>query len=109
MRLLLPEAHYLQGKTLLNLNQGSLARKRLSEGRKIAKAIGSRRMLWRISFTLSQLEEDIETARQLRREARQTLEFILTQFHQEHRDLRDSFREQADVQAVMEKIENHSN
>jgi tetratricopeptide (TPR) repeat protein len=101
MRLLLPEALYLQGKVLLDLNQNTAARERFTEAQTIARAISSRRTLWRILFALSQLEKDPETARRLLQEARGVLKFILDQFQAEHSDLRETFLKQADVRAVM--------
>ena len=103
MRLLLPEALYLQGKVLLDLNQDAEARERFVEAQSIARAINSRRTLWRISLALSKLEEDPEISRELLQEACRVLEFILAEFKEKHRDLREIFIKQADVKEVMAK------
>ena len=91
------------GKVLLDLNQDAEARERFVEAQSIARAINSRRTLWRISFELSKLEEDPEISRELLQEACEVLEFILAEFKEKHRDLREIFIKQADVQEVMAK------
>jgi hypothetical protein len=104
MRSLLPEALYLQGKALLGLNQNISARDRFLEANTIARDIGSRRMLWRVLFNLSRIEEDPAIAKRLLQEARQVLDFILAHFEDKHYELRESFLRQPDVQAVIGDI-----
>jgi hypothetical protein len=101
MRSLLPEALYLQGKAFLGLNQNFAARDRFLEAKTIARDIGSRRILWRVLFNLSQIEEDPANAKRLLQEARQVLGFVLARFEDKHYELRESFLRQPDVQAVI--------
>lgn len=101
MRLLLPEALYLQGKVLQLMQQDRLAFSKFLEARAEAEAINSRRTIWRILAALSQLEKDPSLASQRRKEARAVIEWISTHFEPQHTHLREAFLSQADVQTVM--------
>jgi hypothetical protein len=103
MRLYLPEALYLQGKSLLGLGQDCDAYDCFSEAHRVAETTGSRRMVWRILVALSQLEKDPAKADSLFQEARQVVEFILEQFKSEHANLRESFSTQEDVRELIEE------
>jgi tetratricopeptide (TPR) repeat protein len=103
MRSRLPDALYLQGKAYLSLDQIELARNCFLEARAAAEETVSRRTLWRILSALSELEADPEIAGQLHQEARQVLEYLLTHIEDKHTDLRKSFLEQAEVQAILDK------
>jgi hypothetical protein len=102
MHSLLPEALYLQGRVLLNSQQESSAFDRFLEARTVAKAVGSQRRLWRISWALSQLEKDPHKAIELHQEANQVIEFILDHFDTKHVNLRETFINQDEVQAIIQ-------
>ena len=99
-----PEAFYLRGKALLGLAQADSARESYLEAQAAAEAIGSRRLMWRILFALSQLETDAEAAMGLQQAVRKIVEAIAAQFQEEHIDLRESFLKSTEVQAVLKKL-----
>jgi predicted ATPase/DNA-binding SARP family transcriptional activator len=103
MRSGLPDALYLQGKAYLSLDQHELARNCFLEARAAAEETDSQRTMWRILSALTELEADPEIAAQLHQETRQVLEYILTHIEDKHADLRESFLEQAEVQAILDK------
>jgi tetratricopeptide (TPR) repeat protein len=100
MRAFTPYARYLQGQALLGLNRKNAARERWLESRDEAEAIGSRRTLWRVLNALSQLEGDLTEAERLRQEAQHVIEYIAE--HIDCAELRESFLNLPDVQAVLE-------
>ena len=100
MRAFTPYARYLQGQALLGLNRKNAARERWLESRDEAEAIDSRRTLWRVLNALSQLEGDPTEAERLRQEAQHVIEYIAE--HIDCADLRESFLNLPDVQAVLE-------
>jgi hypothetical protein len=100
MRSPMPDVLYLQGQAMLRLGQESAARDRLVEARAEAEAIGSRWLLWQILFTLSQLETDPTEAQRLRRKAEEIIKYIAD--HIDDLELRTSFLDLPDVQAIVE-------
>jgi ATP/maltotriose-dependent transcriptional regulator MalT len=102
VRILLPAALYLQGRSALSLGQPDAARACWQAARAEAEAIGSRRMLWQILAVLSPLERDPGEAEQLRRQARELVTCIA-----EHTpsDLRASFLALPAVRAIISYVE----
>jgi tetratricopeptide (TPR) repeat protein len=99
-RVYTPYALYLLGAALAKLGKAVKARERWLEARKKAEGLGSRRILWRILYALSQIESDpIETERLLDG-ARQNLAYIVD--HIEQAELKESFLNRPDVRAVLE-------
>lgn len=96
----IPYALHLLGRALVNLGQLEQARARWLEAREQATAMGSRRILWRILYALSQIEPDPAQVECLRAEARQVLTYIVD--HIDAPDLRQSFLSQPEVQRVLE-------
>ncbi len=99
-RIYVPYALFLLGKALAKLGKPKDAREHLLEARDQAIAIGSRRILWRILYALSQNENDPIQAECLRIEARNVLQYIVDHIHQA--ELRESFLNQPDVRTVLE-------
>lgn len=98
----LADALYLQGQALLAQGQTDRALDVLVEARAEAEALGARRILWRILFTLGQIEADrghAAEAQALREQARTTVEAIAN--HIGATELRTSFLNQPQVQAVL--------
>ncbi len=93
----LPEALYLKSKALLALHRADEAGEILMKARVKAEAIGSRRSLWPILVALSQLEADPTETENLRRQAREIVEYIADHLPT---DLPDSFLGLPEVQAV---------
>jgi len=83
----------------LALGREEAALESLLEARSIAEAIGSRRMLWRVLFALSELEADLTEAERLRQQARQIVEYIAD--HIDEVKLRQLFLNLPDVRAVL--------
>jgi class 3 adenylate cyclase/tetratricopeptide (TPR) repeat protein len=98
MRSQIPYVLYMQGQALLGLGEDEAARQRLLESCSEAQAIGSRRTLWHALSALSRLAADQREAQQLRREARQVVDYIAD--HIDQADLRRSFLNRPDVQVV---------
>ena len=99
LRVYIPEALYLRGKTLWGMGNTEAARNSLLEARAEAEAIGSRRMLWPILGTLSQLATDPTEAGRLRQQAQEFIQSIADSIG--NPDLRASFLGLADVLEVM--------
>jgi tetratricopeptide (TPR) repeat protein len=97
IRTYLPECLYLQGRASLTLGQQEAAYACFLEARAIAEAIGSRRMLWPILFTLSQLEPTPTEAECLHQQAREIVAYIADQTPA---GLRDSFLALPEIRAV---------
>jgi tetratricopeptide (TPR) repeat protein len=97
MRRYLPNGLYLQGQGLLAQGQMEAAHARWLEARAVAEAIGSRRMLWRVLFALSQLEPNPTEAERLHQQAREIVAYIADHTPA---DLRDSFLGLPEVRAV---------
>jgi tetratricopeptide (TPR) repeat protein len=99
MRRYLADGLYLQAQAFRNLGQPESGQACLREAREVAEAIGSRRMLWRVLFALSQLEPDPTEAEHLHQQARQVVDDIA-----DHTpvDLRASFLALPDVAVLFE-------
>jgi tetratricopeptide (TPR) repeat protein len=104
LRLYTPAMLHIQSQAQLASGQDEAAREGLEEAQAVAEAIGSRRMLWQILFSLSQLEPDPDRAAQLRRQAGQIVEHIAGQIDQT--DLRESFLNLPNARAVFKSIKN---
>jgi predicted ATPase len=100
MRSEIPRTLYFHSQALLGLGQDEAARSRLQEARAEAEAIGSRWMLWQISFVLSQLETDPIEAKHLRRQAGEMIEYIAD--HIDDLELRTSFLDLPHVRVIFE-------
>ncbi|MCP4540311.1 MAG: hypothetical protein GY832_24495 [Chloroflexi bacterium] len=103
MRAYLPDALYLKGKALLAQNQVDKAHEVLAEACAVAETIGSRRSLWSILFTLSQIEAargNTAEAANLRQQAQEVIEYIAD--HAGTPELRTLFLDLADVRAVLD-------
>ena len=99
----MPEALYLQGRAFAALGQSDIAGERLQEARAAAEAIGSRRTLWPILFSLSQLQSDQDEALRLRQQAREIIHYISR--HIDTTDLRATFLNQPHVKEVLNSVE----
>ncbi|KPK03350.1 MAG: hypothetical protein AMJ56_19275 [Anaerolineae bacterium SG8_19] len=97
MRIFMPQALYLQARTLLALGQAELGRERLLEAQTEAKAIGSRRMLWQILATLAQIASDPTKAAHFHQQSREIVKYIADHTPT---DLRDSFLALPEVRAI---------
>jgi tetratricopeptide (TPR) repeat protein len=102
IRLHMAHSLYLQGQALRGFGQDEAARTRLREARAEAEAVGSRRMLWRILYALSQLEAGRVEAERLRQHAEEIVEYVADNIHETA--LRASFLSLPDVRAVLETI-----
>jgi ATP/maltotriose-dependent transcriptional regulator MalT len=102
MRAYLPDALYLKAKALLAQNRVGEAHEVLADARAVAEAIGSRRSLWPILLSLSQLEakrgNPVEAAN-LRQQTREIVEYIAG--HAGTSELRTSFLSLPHVQTVL--------
>ncbi len=96
-RTFLPEALYLKSQALLPASE---ARQLLVAAQHEAESLGSRRILWKILFALSELEKG-EEAELSRRRARQIVAAMADDISQT--DLRESFLNRADVRQLMSK------
>jgi predicted ATPase/tRNA A-37 threonylcarbamoyl transferase component Bud32 len=99
MRRYLPDGLYLQAQAFRKLGQLETAQARLGEAQAVAEAIGSRRILWRVLFTLSQLEPDPIQAKRLHQQAQEVVEYIADHAPA---DLRASFLALPNVAAIFE-------
>lgn len=104
MRSRLAEAVYLKGTALKDLNREEAARQRLLESRTIAEEIGVSRILWRILYALSQLENDARKSEELQQEARRVIEAIASRIDQG--DLKRSYLNQPEIISIFEE-QNH--
>ena len=95
----LPEALYLQRRALQGLGRDERARDQFLSARDTAETIDSRRMLWRVLSSLSELENEPAAARHFRRLARQVIETIASHIDQDN--LRRLFLSQPDLAAVV--------
>jgi tetratricopeptide (TPR) repeat protein/class 3 adenylate cyclase len=95
----IPAALFLLGRALLALGQAEAARSRLLEAKDAADIIGSRRLLWPVLATLSQIEADPVAAQRFHDQARSIIGYILD--HISEADLRASFLDLPQVQAVL--------
>lgn len=101
VRTALPEALYLKGKALLAQNQIGEAQTTLTAARAEAEALGARRVLWPILAALAEIEAgrgNTTEAQALRRQVRGIIAYIADHCPP---DLRASFLNLPDVQAVM--------
>ena len=103
MRLFMPDILRFKGQALAELGHLEQAASALAEAKEIAEAIGSRRALWPILLTWSELRSaqgDQTEADALMREARSTLDYMIK--HLSAPDLRSSFFEQPLVRRTLE-------
>jgi tetratricopeptide (TPR) repeat protein len=98
-RAYVPYALYLLGKALAKLGKQEDARERWLEARDQAEGMGSRRILWRVLYALSQIEPDPIQAKCLRTGARKIIDYIA--YHIDQAELQESFLNQPDVRAVL--------
>jgi DNA-binding SARP family transcriptional activator/tetratricopeptide (TPR) repeat protein len=101
LRIFIPEALYLRGQTLVAMGQTEAARGTLLQAQAEAEALGSRRMLWKILFALSQLETDPAEAAQWRQQAQEIVAYIAANVSDP--ELRASFLRLPQVQGVLGK------
>jgi hypothetical protein len=81
------------------MGQTEAARKTLLEAQAEAEVIGSRRILWQILFTLSQLETEPAETERLRKQAQEIVAYIANNISEP--ELRASFLGLPEVQAVL--------
>jgi tetratricopeptide (TPR) repeat protein len=102
VRLFMADALYLKGRVLLALSRTEEAYQTLQAARAEAEALNSRRILWEILFTLSQVtvrRGDVAQAEALRRQAQEIVEYIAD--HAGIPELCASFLQLPRVQAVL--------
>lgn len=104
IRYLRPDVLHLKGRALLEQSQVSqeIARETLLQARAEAEALGSRRALWPILITLSDVERrqgHQDEAEDLRKRARTQVEYIAD--HIEGSELRTAFQDLSAVKAVL--------
>jgi hypothetical protein len=99
LRVYIPEMLYLRGKILREMGETEAAYNTLLEARTEAEAIGSRRLLWQILGTLSQVETDPTEVNCLRQQAQEIVQSIADNIG--NPELRASFLGLAEVQEVM--------
>ena len=104
LRFLLPDVLHLKGRALLEqgLTSAEETRKILVRARTEAEALGSRRSLWPILFTLSEVERQCghpAEAEALLTQAREIVDYIA--HHIVTPELRSSFLDLAQVKAVL--------
>jgi DNA-binding SARP family transcriptional activator/predicted ATPase len=95
-----PYALYVLGRALAELGKPKEARERWLEACSHAEAMGSQRILWRITHALSHFEPDPAVAERLGTKARQVLRSIVE--HIDDLEVRESFLRKPDVRAVLE-------
>ena len=95
----LPYVFLLRGRASMGLGEPESARSWWMEAVAEAKAMGSRRILWRILYALSQIEPEPSQAECLLNGARDVLKYIVD--HIDQAELRESFLNQPDVRAVL--------
>ncbi|MDX1612945.1 MAG: BREX system ATP-binding domain-containing protein [Candidatus Promineifilaceae bacterium] len=100
MRAYLSEVLDLSGLALSKLDRQEEARRRFERAREVAEATGARGSLWPILLHLSQLEPEPPASTDLRRQAKETIEFIVDNV--ETPSLRASFLALPEVRAVIE-------
>ena len=93
----LPYFLYYQAQALLGQNQPEQAAQTLTEASGLAEKLGSKRPLWPILASLSQLEADSAKSKTLRQQAQEIIKYIADHTPAE---LRDSFLDLPDVRAV---------
>jgi tetratricopeptide (TPR) repeat protein len=101
MRSFLADALHFKGKALLAQGRIEAARAAWMEARAEAEALGSRRVLWPVLAALAEIEAQLGNAAEaaaLRRRAREIIQYIADHCPP---DLRASFLNLPDVQAVM--------
>jgi hypothetical protein len=103
IRYLRPDVLYLKGRALLEQGpaRAAEASETLARARAEAEALGSRRALWPILFTLSEIERqrgDLAEAEALRQQAREMVDYIA--HHIGTPELRSSFLNSPQVKAV---------
>jgi hypothetical protein len=99
MRMHLPEFLYLQGRILQAAGEKDASRNRFSEARDACQALGSRRLLWQVLHSLSQLEDSPAEAQRLCREARAIVADIAD--HTGAPELRASFLQRPEVRELL--------
>jgi len=102
-RYLYPDAFYLKSLALLGLGQTEKAHKTLLQARTKAEALGSRRALWPILMSLSDIEQQLghkSEAETLRQQVRKIVEYIANHINEDA--LRRSFLNLPDVRTVLD-------
>jgi hypothetical protein len=99
LKIFLPEALYLKGRTLLAQGQVVAAKAALAQAQGVAVEIGNRRILWQILVAQAEAAEDVASAAQLRELARTEVNFLAEQMGSA--ELQASFLARPDVQQVM--------
>jgi hypothetical protein len=99
MKSSLPEFLYLQGCILQATGQRDAAGQCLQETRTAAAALGSKRILWQVLFSLSQLEDDPIEIQDLRQQAQEIVEYIAN--HTDAPELRASFLNRSEVRDLL--------
>jgi len=99
LKIFLPEALYLKGRTLLAQGQVVAAKAALAQAQGVAVEIGNRRILWQILVVQAEAAEDVASAAQLRELARTEVNFLAEQMGSA--ELQASFLARPDVQQVM--------
>jgi tetratricopeptide (TPR) repeat protein len=104
----IPEVLYLKGEAFLMQGDVERAIQVLTDAHTQAEALGSRRMLWRILFALSEIERqrgNAEEARSFRALARELVEYIAAHTPDSSAalgtSLRESFLKQPTVKSVL--------
>jgi DNA-binding SARP family transcriptional activator/tetratricopeptide (TPR) repeat protein len=101
MRKQLPEFLYLQGRILQAGGENDAARRRFGEALEACQALGSRRLLWRVLHSLSQVEDKPAEAQRLRRQAREIVADIAD--HTGDPELRASFLNRPEVRELLDE------
>jgi hypothetical protein len=99
VRLYLPDASYLKGRSLLAQGRRNEARAALEQARAVAEEMGCRRMLWPILFALSQAVTGEGERQRLLGQAQATIGYIAE--HIGDPQLRATFLNTPPVQAVL--------
>jgi tetratricopeptide (TPR) repeat protein len=103
-RYYLAEAHWLQGKALLALEEIEQAREALLAAKAAAEVNSERTVLWQILANLARIEAVIgnpEEAASLRSQTQEVITYIAN--HAGSDDLRASFLKQPDVKRIFDK------
>ncbi|HSF83288.1 MAG TPA: hypothetical protein VLA49_18760, partial [Anaerolineales bacterium] len=101
--MLVPWLYYLRGVILLKVGQIQEAQMVLDKAINTAEKMQMRRMIWQIQIVLADLADlqgEVEQARQLRNQAKATINYIAERIGSE--DLRKSFMDRPDVIALWE-------
>lgn len=95
----LPELLLLKGRILQANSQEDAARKCLRETRAAAATLGSKRILWQVLFSLSQLEDDPIEVLGLRQQAQEIVQYIAN--HTSDPELRALFLKRSEIRDLL--------